>query len=163
MTPQLVAESIGSPRKKTNIEFRMNQLHYLMFFLGTFINTGQNLFRILLISFSLVLLVFLTRWPEGAVKTEPPVSLVLISIDGMKPDYVLEADKHQLKIPNLRRLVREGTFASGVKGVLPTVTYPSHTTMVSGVSPAKHGIVANIPFGRHRPRLSCRWHSRFKE
>jgi predicted AlkP superfamily pyrophosphatase or phosphodiesterase len=145
MTPQLVAESIGSPRKKTNIEFRMNQLHYLMFLLGGFINTGQNLFRILLISFSLVLLVFLTRWPEGAVK-EPPVSIVLISIDGMKPDYVLEADKHQLKIPNLRRFVREGTFASGVKGVLPTVTYASHTTMVSGVSPAKHGIVANTPF-----------------
>lgn len=74
----------------------------------------------------------------------PPV--VLISIDGLKPDYVLEADRHQLKIPNLRRLAKEGAFASAVTGVTPTVTYPSHTTLVTGVSPAKHGIYANTPF-----------------
>lgn len=71
---------------------------------------------------------------------------MLISIDGMKPDYVLEADKHGLKIPHLRRLAAEGASATGVTGVLPTVTYPSHTTMVTGVAPARHGIYANTPF-----------------
>jgi predicted AlkP superfamily pyrophosphatase or phosphodiesterase len=74
------------------------------------------------------------------------VPIVLISIDGLKPDYVLDADKHGLKIPNLRRLAAEGAHASGVTGVLPTVTYPSHTTIVTGVAPAKHGIIANSPF-----------------
>jgi predicted AlkP superfamily pyrophosphatase or phosphodiesterase len=74
------------------------------------------------------------------------VPIVLISIDGLKPDYVLDADKHGLKIPNLRRLAAEGAHASGVTGVLPTVTYPSHTTIVTGVAPAKHGITANSPF-----------------
>jgi predicted AlkP superfamily pyrophosphatase or phosphodiesterase len=74
------------------------------------------------------------------------VPVVLISIDGLKPDYVLEADKHGLKIPNLRRLVKEGAFATTVTGNMPTVTYPSHTTMVTGVSPAKHGIYTNSPF-----------------
>src|SRR5262249_26338246 len=68
------------------------------------------------------------------------------SIDGLKPDYVLEADKYGLKIPNLRRLVKEGMYATSVRGVLPTLTYPSHTTMVTGVSPAKHGILTNLPF-----------------
>jgi predicted AlkP superfamily pyrophosphatase or phosphodiesterase len=77
---------------------------------------------------------------------DPPAPVVLISIDGLKPDYVLEADKHGLKIPHLRRLAAEGAHASGVIGVLPTVTYPSHTTMVTGVAPAKHGILANGPF-----------------
>jgi predicted AlkP superfamily pyrophosphatase or phosphodiesterase len=72
--------------------------------------------------------------------------VVLISIDGMKPEYVLEADAHGLKIPNLRRFVDEGTYATGVHGVVPTVTYPSHTTIVTGVSPAKHGISANTTF-----------------
>ncbi|HMY71669.1 MAG TPA: ectonucleotide pyrophosphatase/phosphodiesterase, partial [Blastocatellia bacterium] len=72
--------------------------------------------------------------------------VVLISIDGLKPDYVLEADRHGLKLPNLRRLVKEGAFAAAVTGVTPTVTYPSHTTLVTGVSPAKHGIYANTPF-----------------
>ena len=80
----------------------------------------------------------------GQGKTQVP--LVLISLDGLKPDYVLEADKHQLKIPNLRRLLSEGAHATGVRGVLPTVTYPSHTTIVTGVSPARHGIFANKPF-----------------
>lgn len=74
----------------------------------------------------------------------PPV--VLISIDGLRPDYVLEADAHGLRIPNLRRLLAGGAHATGVAGVLPTVTYPSHTTLVTGVSPCRHGIVANTTF-----------------
>jgi predicted AlkP superfamily pyrophosphatase or phosphodiesterase len=76
----------------------------------------------------------------------PTTSVVLISIDGLKPEYVTEADKRGMKIPNLRRFVTEGAFATGVIGVLPTVTYPSHTTLVTGVSPTRHGIVGNTPF-----------------
>ncbi len=72
--------------------------------------------------------------------------VVLISIDGLRPDYVTQADKHGLRVPNLRRFLIDGTFATGVHGVLPTVTYPSHTTMITGVSPAKHGIFDNHPF-----------------
>lgn len=79
-------------------------------------------------------------------QTPPPVPLVLISIDGLKPDYVLNAEKYGLKIPYLRRILAEGAHANGVTGVLPTVTYPSHTTLVTGVSPAKHGILTNLPF-----------------
>jgi predicted AlkP superfamily pyrophosphatase or phosphodiesterase len=59
--------------------------------------------------------------------------LLLVSIDGMMPDYVLAADKYKLKIPNLRRIAREGAHATQVRSVLPTVTYPAHTTMVTGV------------------------------
>src|ERR1041384_119047 len=73
-------------------------------------------------------------------------AVVLLSIDGLKPDYVIEADKHGLKIPNLRRLLAEGAHAGGVQGVLPTVTYPSHTTMLTGVAPARHGIFYNTTF-----------------
>src|SRR5262245_9739373 len=72
--------------------------------------------------------------------------LVVISVDGLRPDYVLQADRYGLRIPELRRLVREGAHATGVRGVLPTVTYPSHTTIVTGVAPATHGILANRPF-----------------
>jgi predicted AlkP superfamily pyrophosphatase or phosphodiesterase len=74
------------------------------------------------------------------------VPLLLISIDGLHPAYVTEADRHGLKIPNLRGFMTEGTYAQGVVGVVPTVTYPSHTTLVTGVAPAAHGIVANTPF-----------------
>jgi predicted AlkP superfamily pyrophosphatase or phosphodiesterase len=78
---------------------------------------------------------------------DAPRALLLVSIDGLRPDYVLEADKHGLKVPHLRALVRDGAHATSVRGVLPTATYPSHTTIVTGVSPAKHGIVGNKPFG----------------
>jgi predicted AlkP superfamily pyrophosphatase or phosphodiesterase len=72
--------------------------------------------------------------------------LLLISIDGLRPDYVLQADARGLKIPHLRRILREGAHASGARSVLPTVTYPSHTTIVTGVWPAKHGIYTNTTF-----------------
>src|SRR5215468_1338927 len=72
--------------------------------------------------------------------------LVMISVDGMRPDYVTEADARGAKVPNLRRFLKEGAFADGVQGVVPTVTYPSHTTLVTGVWPAKHGIYSNSTF-----------------
>jgi len=76
---------------------------------------------------------------------EPPL-LVMISIDGLRPDYITAADAHGAKVPNLRRFMKEGTYADGVQGVVPTVTYPSHTTLITGVWPAKHGILANATF-----------------
>jgi predicted AlkP superfamily pyrophosphatase or phosphodiesterase len=69
--------------------------------------------------------------------------VLLISIDGLRPGDVLEAEKRGLKIPNLRAFLRDGTYATGVVGVLPTVTYPSHATLLTGVNPAKHGIFGN--------------------
>jgi predicted AlkP superfamily pyrophosphatase or phosphodiesterase len=72
--------------------------------------------------------------------------LVMVSVDGMKPEYVTHADEHGAKVPNLLRMMKEGTYAEGVQGVVPTVTYPSHTTLVTGVWPAKHGILANTLF-----------------
>jgi len=73
-------------------------------------------------------------------------TVVMISIDGLRPDYILEAESHGVRAPNLRRLVAEGVSAQRVRGVVPTVTYPSHTTMITGVSPAKHGIFTNNTF-----------------
>jgi predicted AlkP superfamily pyrophosphatase or phosphodiesterase len=73
-------------------------------------------------------------------------SVLMISVDGLKPEYVLDADAHGLKIPFLRRLMREGAYARGVTGVWPTVTYPSHTTLLTGLSPAEHGIYNNLEF-----------------
>jgi predicted AlkP superfamily pyrophosphatase or phosphodiesterase len=77
----------------------------------------------------------------------PPVSaiqhVIVISIDGMKPQTYTEPDAHGLKVPTLREIVRNGASSDGVQPVMPTVTYPSHTTMMTGVNPGTHGIVAN--------------------
>lgn len=84
----------------------------------------------------------------GALLSAPAAAepVLLISIDGLRPADVIEAEQRGLKIPNLRRFVSEGAYATGVIGVLPTVTYPSHVTLVTGASPARHGVVGNTTF-----------------
>jgi predicted AlkP superfamily pyrophosphatase or phosphodiesterase len=72
--------------------------------------------------------------------------VLMISIDGLKPEYITQADAHGMKVPFLRTLVRDGAYAEGVVGIWPTVTYPSHTTLVTGVWPAEHGIYNNLRF-----------------
>lgn len=68
--------------------------------------------------------------------------VVLISIDGLRPEFYLDA---QWGMVNVRQGMQNGAYAEGVRGSFPTVTYPSHTTIVSGVLPAKHGIYYNTP------------------
>jgi len=82
----------------------------------------------------------------AASKPATAATVLLISVDGLKPEAVLHSQEHGLKLPNLVRLMEDGIYSPGVTGVLPTVTYPSHTTLLTGVSPAKHGISANTTF-----------------
>jgi hypothetical protein len=69
--------------------------------------------------------------------------LVVISVDGLDNRYLAEADQRGLKIPTLRKLMREGQYSQGVIGVVPTITWPSHTTIITGVDPVVHGILGN--------------------
>jgi predicted AlkP superfamily pyrophosphatase or phosphodiesterase len=81
-------------------------------------------------------------------QAKPAPVLVLVSVDGLGADNLTSADAQTGKpnLPNLQRMRKEGAYAEGVVGVVPTVTYPSHTTLVTGVWPAKHGIWANTTF-----------------
>jgi predicted AlkP superfamily pyrophosphatase or phosphodiesterase len=72
--------------------------------------------------------------------------VIMISIDGLVPDYYLEPARLGLRVPNLVRMKLEGAYAEGVEGIFPTVTYPAHTTLITGVRPAVHGIVQNRIF-----------------
>jgi predicted AlkP superfamily pyrophosphatase or phosphodiesterase len=79
---------------------------------------------------------------QYAAPPKAPHALV-ISIDGYGARWYM-APPAGLKTPNLDRLRREGAFAEGVVGVYPSVTYPSHTTLVTGELPAQHGIYTNL-------------------
>ena len=72
--------------------------------------------------------------------------VVLITIDGLRPEFYLDSSWGMV---NLRHLMSEGVAAKGVNPVFPSVTYPDHTTIITGVAPARHGIYFNSPF---RPR-----------
>ncbi len=69
--------------------------------------------------------------------------LVVVSVDGLDNRYLRDRDALGLQIPNIRKLMREGEWANGVVGVVPTITWPSHISIVTGVRPDQHGILSN--------------------
>ncbi|MFY0253836.1 alkaline phosphatase family protein [Chitinophaga sp. 30R24] len=69
--------------------------------------------------------------------------VVLITIDGFRPDFYTDPSWGMV---NLRMMKEHGAYADGVNSVFPTVTYPNHTSLITGVAPAKHGIYYNTPF-----------------
>ena len=69
--------------------------------------------------------------------------LVVISVDGLDNRYLAQADQRGLKIPAIRKLMQEGQYSRGVIGVMPTITWPSHTTILTGADPVAHGILSN--------------------
>jgi len=67
--------------------------------------------------------------------------VVVVCIDGFA-SYLLDDPK--APVPTLRKLAREGAVADGgMRVVNPSITWPNHTTLVSGVRPEKHGVLAN--------------------
>jgi len=83
----------------------------------------------------LSLSVLLIAASVGAAQSPPTV--LLISIDGFRWDYV-----DRIATPNLHLLMREGVRAELVPS-FPTKTFPNHYTLVTGLRPGHHGIVAN--------------------
>jgi predicted AlkP superfamily pyrophosphatase or phosphodiesterase len=66
--------------------------------------------------------------------------VVLLSVDGLANFYL---DDPKAEIPFLRQLMKEGVRAESMTASLPTVTWPNHTTLVTGVQPGKHGVLGN--------------------
>ncbi len=82
-------------------------------------------------------------------------SVLLISVDALKPEFVFEQERLGIKLPNITRyFVERGlTARNGSKSVFPTFTYPCHQSMITGTNPAVHGIVNNgifDPTGEHK-------------
>jgi predicted AlkP superfamily pyrophosphatase or phosphodiesterase len=79
----------------------------------------------------------------GAAAAAP---VLMISIDGLRPGDVLEASARGVTAPTLQQMLKDGVYAKGVRNALPTVTYPNHTTLVTGVWPSVHGVSNNTTF-----------------
>jgi predicted AlkP superfamily pyrophosphatase or phosphodiesterase len=73
--------------------------------------------------------------------------VVLISVDGLAHYYF---DDPKAEMSTIRQLAAEGARAERMKCSMPTVTWPNHTTLVTGVNPAKHGVVGNSFFDRKK-------------
>jgi predicted AlkP superfamily pyrophosphatase or phosphodiesterase len=68
---------------------------------------------------------------------DPPI-VVLMAFDGWRWDYLDRGDA-----PALRRLAQRGVRSEGLIPVFPALTFPNHYTLVTGLRPARHGIVSN--------------------
>lgn len=80
--------------------------------------------------------------------------LVVVSLDAMGADDLKPEALQDL--PNLRALIASGTHVQNVRGIYPTLTYPSHTSIITGMYPRTHGIVNNTKI--QPERLSPDWY-----
>ena len=83
--------------------------------------------------------------PAAATTFDHDRIVVLISVDGLAGYYL---DDPKAEMPTLRKLMADGARAESMKAVSPSVTWPNHTTIVTGVYPAKHGVVGNNFYDR---------------
>jgi predicted AlkP superfamily pyrophosphatase or phosphodiesterase len=117
-----------------------------------FLNTSKNQLLILtgscdlnlivMMNYKFLAILFLGICFVHTTHAQRAKHVVLISIDGFRPEFYLDK---KWPAPNLQRMMSKGAYATEVNSVFPSVTYPSHTTIITGASPARHGIYYNSP------------------
>lgn len=84
-------------------------------------------------------MVCLAQTDKSATNTQEPI-VIVITVDGF-PARALQDPR--LPMPTLRSLAAAGAVASGMQPVNPTVTWPNHTAIVTGVDASRHFVMAN--------------------
>jgi predicted AlkP superfamily pyrophosphatase or phosphodiesterase len=107
----------------------------------------------------ILLLLLLVFW-GGSLAAEPAEKMadsdqyvLIISIDGFPADALWDK---KVPIPAIRSLAREGAWARGMRPSNPSLTWPNHTTLVTGVDSHKHHILYNGKLERTNGRLPVR-------
>jgi predicted AlkP superfamily pyrophosphatase or phosphodiesterase len=83
--------------------------------------------------------------PGAADRSQHEPILLLVSLDGFRWDYL-----DRFAVDNLSALAADGVRADGLIPVFPTQTFPNHYTIVTGLYPEQHGIVANTIYDPDR-------------
>jgi predicted AlkP superfamily pyrophosphatase or phosphodiesterase len=82
--------------------------------------------------------------------------VVVVSIDGLRPEFYQSAT---YEAPTLNRLARAGFSFGALVPIFPTLTYPVHASIATGVSSESHGVVSNRIFDRTEGPTH-RWYSK---
>jgi len=84
--------------------------------------------------------------------------VVLVSWDGFQPAFITDP---RFQTPHIQALVKSGAYSLDMIPVFPTLTYPNHTSLITGVSPIVHGIDNNNLFDKDKgPLPEWHWDSR---
>jgi predicted AlkP superfamily pyrophosphatase or phosphodiesterase len=97
-----------------------------------------------------ILLVALSSALLGGAEAAPDRHVVLITIDGFPASMFWDA---KTTIPQIRQLAADGVVAEAMRVSSPTVTWPNHTTLLTGVRPEKHSVLFNGILRRAGPGL----------
>lgn len=91
--------------------------------------------------------------------TKNTPSVLLVSIDALKPEFVFEQERLGVNLPNITKYFLENglTAPNGMKSVFPTFTYPCHQSMITGTNPATHKTFNNGIFDPTGSHLGA-WH-----
>jgi predicted AlkP superfamily pyrophosphatase or phosphodiesterase len=86
----------------------------------------------------LLALALVVAAPAAQPGSGPAPILILVSFDGWRADYI-----NRFPVPNLKALAARGVRARALIPSFPVLTFPNHYTIVTGLYPEHHGIVAN--------------------
>ena len=86
-------------------------------------------------------------------------SVLLISVDALKPEFVFKQEERGVNLPNISYYFLKNGMAceEGMVSVFPTFTYPCHQSMITGANPSVHGTVNNGIFDPTGEHLGA-WH-----
>ena len=108
--------------------------------------------------FLLIGLLVLAGCEQGSTGDWQDPRVILISIDGLRGDLLTEPS-FKRDCPNMSRLMAMGTTCDNVQSVFPSLTYPAHTSMISGMMPQEHGIVNNRSFFPEKNFADWYWYA----
>ena len=111
------------------------------------------------VALTALLFLIAAAWPEAQIETVSERSaqaaatspgaarhVIIISIDGLRPADYLPDSPRRASMPALEALRARGSWSEGVIGQYPSLTYPSHTSIATGVRSARHGVSQNTRF-----------------
>lgn len=119
----IVYKQYGSPEVLEHIAKKLNKR-------GTVI--------IALLAFFLAAAPLFAQEPAQSITLPSNKRVLIISIDGMRPDVLLRAEA-----PNIRELMQHGSFTFWAESTDLAITLPTHVSMLTGLTPAKHHITWN--------------------
>ncbi len=101
---------------------------------------------------------------ESKKKPQPISShVIVITISGLRSDFVTGAESYSLRIPTLQSLQAKGAYAVGIESVFPSQSIPAHASILTGTLPADHGVTSDYAFDENEAFQSRHPHQSAKE
>lgn len=82
--------------------------------------------------------------------------LIVLSLDALGSGDFPKLEK----LPNIGALIKQSSYCKNVNSVYPSLTYPSHTSILTGCLPRRHGIVNNTKFQPNRKKPDWFWYQK---